>query len=230
MVLYSVQVPSNSSSSQSKLYRVFEVSAIKLLYSLSKAGMPLYSMSSPCPYRSWYRRGLALSQAGDTTSKVIAALFFYLSRCPNDYKRLSREIRFPFQTGSDIRNGPQLQACVYLRACITEASHMTPPVAGTLWREPYENEYRDLPFVVYGHVIPPGTQVGVNIYVIHNEEYFPMPLLFNPDRWLEFDTETWRRMNLAFCPFAVGPRSCAGKSSESFLLHPLLHQLLSKKY
>ncbi|KAK8065057.1 hypothetical protein PG997_011804 [Apiospora hydei] len=151
--------------------------------------------------------------AGDTTATAIAALFFYLSRYPEVYRKLVQEIRASFQNGSEIRSGPQLHGCRYLRACIDEALRMTPPVAGTLWREPYANELREEPFVVDGHVIPPGTQVGVSIYAIHHEpEYFPKPFLFRPERWLESDPETLKRMNLAFCPFSVGPRGCAGKS------------------
>ncbi|KAK8113576.1 cytochrome P450 [Apiospora sp. TS-2023a] len=153
-------------------------------------------------------------KAGDTTSTAIAALFFYLSRNPEVYKKLAQEIRSAFRSGSEIRSGPLLQSCRYLRACIDEALRITPPVAGTLWREPYANEYQGgESFVVDGHVIPPGTQVGVSIYAIHHEEaYFPKPLLFRPERWVESDAETLKRMNLAFCPFSLGSRGCAGKS------------------
>ncbi|KAK8057979.1 hypothetical protein PG994_008427 [Apiospora phragmitis] len=145
---------------------------------------------------------------------AIAALFFYLSRYPKAYKKLAQEVRTSFQSNAEIRNGPQLQSSRCLRACIDEALRMTPPVAGTLWREPYANEYKGgEPFVVDGHVIPPGTQVGVSIYAIHHEEtYFPKPFLFQPERWLESDTETLKRMKLAFCPFSTGSRGCAGKS------------------
>ncbi|KAK7968020.1 cytochrome P450 [Apiospora aurea] len=146
---------------------------------------------------------------------VTAALFFYLSRYPEAYRKLAQETRAAFQNGSEIRSGPQLHGCRYLRACIDEALRMTPPVAGTLWREPYANEFREEPFVVDGHVIPPGTQVGVSIYAIHHEpEYFPKPFLFRPEHWLESDPETLKRMNLAFCPFSTGPRGCAGKSTD----------------
>ncbi|KAK7963367.1 hypothetical protein PG996_008942 [Apiospora saccharicola] len=174
--------------------------------------------------------------AGDTTSTAIAALFFYLSRNPEVYKKLAQEIRSSFRNGSEIRSGPRLQSCRYLRACIDEALRMTPPVAGTLWREPYANEYKKgggEPFTVDGHVIPPGTQVGVSIYAIHHEEaYFPKPFLFRPERWLESDAETLKWMNMAFCPFSLGSRGCAGKSTRQVIadgleintVHPpLLH-------
>ncbi|KAH8890388.1 cytochrome P450 [Thozetella sp. PMI_491] len=151
--------------------------------------------------------------AGDTTSTAISALFFYLSRNPDVYQKLAEEIRITFSQSDEIRNGPKLASCRYLRACIDEALRMSPPVAGTLWREPHADEQAGQPFVVAGHVIPPGTQVGVSIYGIHhNEKYFDEPFVFRPQRWLDEDTETLRRMHSAFCPFSIGARGCAGKS------------------
>lgn len=89
---------------------------------------------------------------------------------------------------------------------------MTPPVSGTLWRELYSNE-KDRPLVIDGHVIPPGTQVGVCTYSLHhNEKYFVDPYLFRPERWLVDNEGQLLLMKSAFCPFSVGPRSCAGKA------------------
>lgn len=40
--------------------------------------------------------------------------------------------------------------------------------------------------IVDGHIIPRGTLVGVNPYaVMHNEEYYPEPFVFWPERWLD---------------------------------------------
>ncbi|KAI1772800.1 cytochrome P450 [Hypoxylon cercidicola] len=127
--------------------------------------------------------------AGDTTATAVCAPFFYLSRNPDAYKKLAGEVRSTFQSDAEIRNGPQLASCRYLRACIDEALRMSPPVTGTLWRELYADERGRGPFVVDGHVIPPGTQVGVSMYAIHhNEKYFAEP------------------------PFSLGARGCAGKA------------------
>lgn len=91
-------------------------------------------------------------------------------------------------------------------------------VSGIPWRElakgaddPRSGE----PFIVDGHVIPPGTQVGVCTYALHhNEEYFPEPFVFRPERWLveESGEAGLARMHSAFAPFSVGPRACAGKT------------------
>jgi hypothetical protein len=90
---------------------------------------------------------------------------------------------------------------------------MSPPVSGTLWRELYAEEQGRSPFVVDGHVIPPGTQVGVCVYSIHhNKKYFPEPFVFRPERWLVEDEATLSLMHSAFTPFSLGGRGCAGKA------------------
>lgn len=151
--------------------------------------------------------------AGDTTSTTISALFFYLSRNRDVYRKLAEEIRRTFESNSEIRGGPQLASCRYLRACIDETLRISPPVTGTPWRELYAEEEGRGPWMVDGHVIPPGTQVGVCMYSIHhNEKYFVEPFAFRPERWLDDDQETQRLMNSAFSPFSLGPRGCAGKS------------------
>lgn len=100
---------------------------------------------------------------------------------------------------------------------------MSPPIGGTLWRQ-LADEEGDKPLVVDGHLIPPGTHVGVNVYAIHhNEEYFPEPFTFKPERWIagdivasagDFNEDNLPSLanNRAFTPFSLGDRSCAGKA------------------
>jgi cytochrome P450 len=135
-------------------------------------------------------------------------------RNPRCYDRLAAEIRVTFSSSAEICGGPKLSGCQYLRACIDECLRISPPIPGTLWRERADND--PLPICVDGHEIPEGTQIGVNIYAIHhNEDYFPEPFSFKPERWLpskEISEEQWRLMNAAFSPFSIGERVCAGKS------------------
>jgi hypothetical protein len=85
-------------------------------------------------------------------------------------------------------------------------------VNGTLWRELPADDDGSKPFIVDGHVIPKGVQVGVNIYTLHhNPEYFPDPYAFKPERWLGGDEAEKHRMKDAFAPFQIGYRGCAGK-------------------
>lgn len=155
-----------------------------------------------------------------------------MSRNPDSYSKLAKEIRSTFKKGSEI-SGLNLAGCRYLRACINEALRLNPPAPGTLWRE-LAPEDADRPFLVDGNLIPRGTMVGVNVYSLHhNEEYFPEPFRFNPDRWLSSTTNgddnitqhntisdnesihqpaDRKRYAEAFIPFSTGTRSCVGKA------------------
>ncbi|KAI1405615.1 cytochrome P450 [Hypoxylon fuscum] len=150
-----------------------------------------------------------------STSGGICAAFFYLSRNRRCYEKLANEIRTTFASSAEIQTGPLLSSCQYLRACIDETLRLAPPVPGTLWREvPHDNDKSE-PVIIDGHVVPPGTQVGVSIYTLHhNEEYFPDPFAFKPERWLPSETPKaqLKAMHEAFTPFSIGYRGCAGKA------------------
>lgn len=159
-------------------------------------------------------------EAGDTISATLAGVFFYLSRSTECYEKAVKEVRRNFDSDADITSGKALKNCRYLRACINETLRMSPPIGGTLWREVVPETEKQL-LIVDGHVIPPDTLVGVNIYSLHhNEKYFPDPFRFNPDRWLaspltgdeQDDAAITSEMHQAFTPFSVGIRSCAGKA------------------
>lgn len=150
---------------------------------------------------------------GDTSSTAMAGLFHYLARNPDCYRKLAEEIRSTFESGADIKGGTQLNSCRYLRACIDEALRMSSPVSGVLWREQSPDDKND--FIVDGHVVPRGTRVGVSAYCIHhNEDYFPEPFKFEPERWIPNENGEFngRANKSAFIPFSAGARSCAGKA------------------
>ncbi|KAF2273428.1 cytochrome P450 [Westerdykella ornata] len=191
----------------------------------------------------WSEAAFLVPAGGDTTATALAATLHYLSHSPSAYTRLAREIRTTFTSASDIRLGPKLASCSYLRAVIDESMRLTPPTPTTLWREEIPSRIKGEkkePLVVDGIVVPPGTEIGVSIYAIHhNAEYFPEPFAFRPERWLPGETfsdakglkkdeaERQRKLTLeAFTPFSLGPRGCAGKamaySETSLVLARLL--------
>ncbi|GAW21086.1 hypothetical protein ANO14919_105990 [Xylariales sp. No.14919] len=160
----------------------------------------------------WSEAALLYTAGGETSSTTMSALFFYLSRYPECYRKLASEIRSIFEKGTDIRTGPKLASCSYLRACIEETLRLAPPVTGALWRQlAHDDTEENGPLIIDGHVISPGTQVGVCIYAIHhNEDYFPDPFAFIPERWLGA-TRTSQQFQ-AYAPFSLGSRSCPGKA------------------
>lgn len=146
----------------------------------------------------------------------MSGVLFYLSRHPEIYRKLASEIRTTFSSGLDIHSGHQITSCKYLRAVIDETLRMSPPSIGTLWRQqdvalpPEEHK----PFIVDGHVIPPGTMVGISPYsLLHNEKYFPEPFVFRPERHLAAERSSESKDTMrAFAPFAIGNRSCGGRA------------------
>ncbi|KAI0206084.1 cytochrome P450 [Astrocystis sublimbata] len=171
------------------------------------------------PNDMWSEAIFFFIAGGDTTSTAISATLYYLSRNPNCYRKLADEVRSAFRNGAEIR-GPALAGCSYLRACLYEAMRLCPPAPGTLWRQLAPEEEGNGPLIVDGNVIPKGTAVGVNVYALHhNEQYFPDPFRFEPERWMPasssegcIDESAQKFMREAFIPFALGSRSCVGKA------------------
>lgn len=168
----------------------------------------------------WKEALVFLAAGGDTVATAMAANFFYLSRNPACYARLADEIRQAFSDGRDIKSGPQLAGCRYLRACIDEALRMSPPISANLWRQQVETDEK--PLFIDGHFIPRGTIFGVNIYALsHNDSIFPDPFEYKPERWLPanstdpktntFDEATRNLMLDTFASYSIGPRNCVGK-------------------
>ncbi|KAK8127179.1 Isotrichodermin C-15 hydroxylase [Apiospora sp. TS-2023a] len=102
----------------------------------------------------WKESLVFLAAGADSVTTAMAAAFFYLSRNPSCYTRLAEEIRTTFSSGKDIREGPRLASCRYLRACIDEALRMSPPAPANLWRQQVAEDWE--PLVIDGCFIPRG--------------------------------------------------------------------------
>jgi cytochrome P450 len=125
---------------------------------------------------------------------------------PDALGRLTHEIRSRFDTVDDIRSGPALNECSFLRACVDETQRMVPGVATILPRVVLPGG-----MVVEGEHIPEGTIVGSSNYVMHrNPDYFAEPDTFQPERWMTGDDLVPPESRRAFFPFGHGPRSCSG--------------------
>ncbi|QKX59054.1 uncharacterized protein TRUGW13939_06184 [Talaromyces rugulosus] len=145
----------------------------------------------------------------DTTATTMAATAHYLTGCSTSYRRAAKEVRSTFQSVEEIRIGPKLNSCYFLRACIDEALRLSPPGGAALWREVESGGA-----VIDGNFIPEGTDVAVGIYSIHHsDKYYEDPFTYNPERWYRpADGES--KLNsgrLAYMPFSIGSRGCVGK-------------------
>ncbi|KAI0158138.1 cytochrome P450 [Xylariaceae sp. FL1272] len=185
------------------------------LYSVAAEAMDAEGGVSVRNSEIWFEALFFFPAGGESVSTATSSLFFYLSRNPDCYCKLRDEIRRTFNRDGEIRSGPKLASCKYLRACIDEALRLAPPGPGAMWRERASTDDRRQPLIIDGHVIPEGTLFGVSIYTLHhNEEYFPNAFRFRPERWLSSCTseEDMKTMQQAFVPFSMGTRGCAGKA------------------
>jgi cytochrome P450 len=126
---------------------------------------------------------------------------------------LAAEVRAAFSSVSDIRLGPALDSCSYLRACIDETMRVFPPIPNYLPRHVQPGG-----ITVDDQFLPEGTQVGVVNYTLsHNPDYFPDPDTWRPERWIPdaahgTTEESVQRARKAFFPFSAGPRVCLGQT------------------
>ncbi|KAH7063494.1 cytochrome P450 [Macrophomina phaseolina] len=159
----------------------------------------------------WAESRFLLIAGADTSSTALTSLFFYLAAYLECYQKLTEEVRSTFDTPSEIRSGPELSSCQYLRACLDEAMRMSPPISGTLWREVSGDT-----LVMDGEAVPKGVDVGVNPYAVHhNEDIFPDSFTFKPERWIissDNPKETVEKARHIFSVFSFGTRACAGRN------------------
>ncbi|KAF7712325.1 Uncharacterized protein PECH_003592 [Penicillium ucsense] len=161
----------------------------------------------------------------DTTATSLSATIFYLTRYPDAYAKAASEVRAAFHSKEDVRLGPALSSCEYLRACINEAMRMSPPVGSALWRMVLPGGLS-----IGDQYIPEGCELGTGIYSIHHsDKYYRDPFVYRPERWLANGSTTTtsssfsfpspteaaqelEQVRAAFNPFSLGMRGCIGKS------------------
>ncbi|KAI0392633.1 cytochrome P450 [Xylariaceae sp. FL0594] len=152
-----------------------------------------------------------LIAGSDTTSSTMAALLHYLSVYPECYTKLAQEVRSTFTAREEIRLGPKLNSCIFLRACVDETLRLSPPGGSSYWREVEKGGT-----TIGADFLPEGSQVGVGIYALHHHaDYWEEPFMFRPERWLSIDMSAKMQQTVArqaaYFPFSQGARSCVGK-------------------
>lgn len=173
-----------------------------------------------------------ISAASHPVRTSVCALAHYLLRNETCMVRLSNEIRSKFTDIESIRSGPSLSACQYLRARIYETLRLNPGIPGISLRTVLEGGS-----TIDGEFFPEGTDVGVSYYSLHhNEQCFPNPFSFNPERWILFDSEqatsgrtsneSLRKAKEAFCAFSIGPMACIGKNVAYHQIEIILARMI----
>ncbi|KAH6699800.1 cytochrome P450 [Leptodontidium sp. MPI-SDFR-AT-0119] len=150
-----------------------------------------------------------LLAGSETTAGTIACLFLELARNPKVKAKLLASLPVrrhgdPIIGNREIRNEGQYK---YLNACIKENLRLH-PIASELGRRT-GNRWVSL----MGYDLPPRTVISASFRNLHhNAEYWPQPLRFWPERWLEGDEqEDAPSPDMdAYFPFSAGKHSCIG--------------------
>ncbi|KAK8026351.1 cytochrome P450 monooxygenase-like protein [Apiospora marii] len=145
----------------------------------------------------------------------------------------------------------------YFGACIKEALRLNPPATNLFARlTPVSSSSSSsssksagrgvgsvaaaTPKRIDGVLVPPGTEVTTNAYVVQRDPalYAPDPLTYRPERWLEAEAQAAEgegkgegerkaaEMEAAQFVFGLGPRVCLGKEIAVMELWKLLPQVV----
>ncbi len=138
------------------------------------------------------------------TSSSLAWVFERLLRHPDKLARLQEEV--VTGTGDE-----------YMDAVVKETLRLCPPVPVVVRRllQPME---------LGGRLLPAGTTVAPCVYLIHrNEEIYPNPRHFLPERFLEQPPGTY-----TWIPFGGGTRRCLAASYAEMEMKRVLRTVLSE--
>ncbi|XWX00394.1 hypothetical protein V2A60_008414 [Cordyceps javanica] len=171
---------------------------------------------------------IMFAAGGEPTGRALAVTLLHILLDPPVYKRVLSELR-PLIPSYDAPLPPtkQLEGLPYFSAVISEGLRMAHGVAGRLGRIA-PNETLNYPNGKNGIVqIPAGVTFSQTLYLVHtNEEIFPQPFAFRPERYLlpenatEAETQAVNTAKAYLVPFGKGSRSCLGMNlaySELYL-------------
>ncbi|XP_075234243.1 putative cytochrome P450 49a1 [Lycorma delicatula] len=155
----------------------------------------------------------------DTTSAAIASILYQLSQNPEKQEILYNEVTNVLKKDENL-TAKKLDQLPYLRACIKETLRMYPVVIGN-------GRCMTKDTVIRGYLIPKGTQVIFQHYVISNsEKYFNSPAKFYPERWLKTSPEHKEHHPFASLPFGYGRRMCLGRRFADLEIQTVIAKII----
>lgn len=140
----------------------------------------------------------------DTTSSGIFWSLYHLGLNHDVQSKLHEELDYIFGDDPDsLVTSDHLPQLKYLECVIKEAMRICPPV-------PFFGRDITEDLKIGNYTIPAGADCTVFTYALHrDEEYFPDPEKFDPDRFLPENSKG--RHPYAYIPFSAGPRNCIGQ-------------------
>ncbi|KAM0560002.1 hypothetical protein ACHAPJ_003958 [Fusarium lateritium] len=174
-----------------------------------KFGMGTYDIASEC---------MDHMLAGiETTGDALCFLMWQISQ--PGYEFIQERLRDEFATN---RNVP-IEQLDYLEAVVKEGLRVFPSIPMSLPRCVPEGGA-----TVDGYWLPGGTIVSCQPYSMHrmDEDVFPLPDDFKPERWLEEKGSAER--NRLFFAFSNGGRACIGRHLAIVEMKTLLRDIYSR--
>ena len=169
----------------------------------------------------------------DTTAITLRAVFNFLLRNPDAFKKLTQVVLEADFDPSKPVSYNEARALPYVDAVIKEAMRMHPGV-GMLLERYVPEAGLTLPD---GSYVPPGTAVGMNPYIIgRNKSVWGDDAdEFRPERWLQLDGENdevyqqrLRIMTNSDLTFGGGSRICIGRNIALLEVYKVLATLVSR--
>ncbi|KAI0454930.1 cytochrome P450 [Xylaria acuta] len=173
---------------------------------------------------SYYKSEAAsfVAAGTETTASALTTLTYFVLANPEILQRLREELQTVMPVGQkELPPTSTLESLPYLTGVIQEGIRLSFSVPGRLPRTAPTEE-----LVYKGYKLPPGTVLSESSYLLHtDEEIFPEPFDFKPERWIN-DTEHTARHQ--FVAFSRGARSCIGINLAYAELYPIVAAVFSR--
>ncbi len=143
------------------------------------------------------------------------------------YEKLTAELTVAEKAGrlsDNIRDSEAREELPYFQACLQEAMRLRPAVGLNMTRSvPMPHAEVD------GHLLPGGTRVAVNAWVLHrNKAIFGEDAdVFKPERWI-LDAAQGGQMRRHMFHFGAGAHLCIGRHLALLEMNKILPQLLRR--
>ncbi|XP_043654795.1 probable cytochrome P450 4d21 [Drosophila teissieri] len=155
----------------------------------------------------------------DTTTSGVSHALHAISRHPKVQQCIYEELLSVLGTDPDAPvTQTKLLELKYLDCVIKETMRLHPPV-------PILGRYIREDLHIGDKTIPGNTSILLMPYYVYRDpEYFPDPLAFKPERWL--DMKATSHTPLAYIPFSAGPKNCIGQKFANLQMKALISKVL----
>jgi len=158
--------------------------------------------------------------AGDSTPTAVTSFIYYLSIHPEIQEKLFKEVISEIGKTSVITRD-NITRCHYLSMVTKEVLRMAPPLRAPVSRR----NIQEMTFS--GIKIPAGTDICYCCYSAqYNENYWPEPEKFDPERWSEANHDN--RHSMGWFPFLAGNRNCLGQAIALLEMKSIMAELVRR--